>query len=115
MSKHFHEVEDVVADELFLGWYYRQTPEQVAAWEKWLADNPDQQSVVKQAIGFMDSLPKSKLIIPAMETEARLAQLNKRIDESSTPVVSMRPSRKRWWITGAAAVIVLLVGTFTVF
>ncbi|HEX2627739.1 MAG TPA: hypothetical protein VHM26_01965, partial [Chitinophagaceae bacterium] len=111
MSKHFHEVEEVVADELFLGWYYRQTPEQVAAWEKWLADNPGQQSLVKQAIGFMDSLPKPKLVIPAMETEARLAQLNKRIDESATPVVSMRPSRKRWWITAAAAVIVLLVGT----
>jgi transmembrane sensor len=115
MSKHFHEIEEVVADELFLGWYYRQSPEQVAAWEKWLADNPDQQDLVKQAIGFMDSLPKSKTVIPAQETETRLAQLNKRIDGSSTPVVSMRTSRKRWWITAAAAVIVLLIGTFTVF
>lgn len=115
MSKHFHEIEEVVADELFLSWYYRQSPEKVAAWEKWLADNPDQELLVKQAIGFMDSLPKSKTVIPAMETETRLAQLNKRIDESSTPVVSMHSSRKRWWIAAAAAVIVLLVGTFIVF
>jgi transmembrane sensor len=115
MSKHFHEVEEVVADELFLGWYYRQSPEKVAAWEKWLADNPGQQSLVKQAIGFMDSLPKPKMIIPATETSAQLAQLNQRIDGLTTPVVSIRSSRKRWWIAAAAAVIVLLVGTFTVF
>jgi transmembrane sensor len=114
MIKHFQQVEDVLADETFLGWYFKADDEQVSTWENWLAVNPDQQALVSQAVGLMDSLSVQQIAPSPADTAAKLAQLNQRIDEAGTPVVTMRPSRKRWWI-GAAAAVLLLAGAFTIF
>lgn len=113
MDKYFQQAEDVMADETFLGWYFKDD-EKVRAWENWLAANPEQQPIVDQAVELMNSLPKQQSALPAAEIEAKLAQLNRRIDESATPVIPMRSTRKRWWI-GAAAAVLLLAGTFTLF
>lgn len=108
MTKNFQHVEDVLADELFLAWYSKVNNDQVILWEQWLAANPGQQSLVNEAIAFMDHLPQQDQIITAAQTEARLAELHKRINESATPVVSMKGSRRRWWIGAAAAVLLII-------
>src|SRR5687768_10502357 len=114
MIKHFQQVEDVLADETFLGWYFKADDEQVSTWENWLAANPDQQAIVNQAVELMNSLPTHQITPSPAETEQKLAQLNRRIDEVAIPVIPMRSNRKRWWI-GAAAAVLLLAGAFTFF
>lgn len=114
MVKKFQTVEDVVADESFLNWYYKESEERIHEWESWLSVNPDQAPLVQEAIEFMDQLSLKKMPVSAEETERQLTAIHKRIDENNTPVVRMRSSRKRWWISAAAAV-VLIAASVTYF
>lgn len=114
MTKHFQQLEDVLSDETFLGWYFKTNDEQVKEWENWVAANPDQQPLVQQAVSWMDSLPKQEVTPSSTEIEAKLAQLHLRIEDADVPVIPMRSSRRRWWI-GAAAAVLLLAGAFLFF
>jgi transmembrane sensor len=108
MIKNFQNAEDVLADELFLAWYLKVDNDQIILWEQWLAANPGQQSLVNEAIAFMDNLPQQEQLITTAQTEVRLSELHKKINESATPVVSMKGSRRRWWIGAAAAVLIII-------
>jgi ferric-dicitrate binding protein FerR (iron transport regulator) len=107
MIKQFQTVEDVVADESFLSWYYRESEERIHEWESWLSENPDQQPLVQEAIDFMDQVSLKEMPVSVAETEQKLAALHERINENAAPVVRMRSSRKRWWIAAAAAVLLI--------
>jgi transmembrane sensor len=113
MTRNFQHVEDVISDDAFLGWYYQQSPEQVTTWEEWLRQHPEYDSLVKQSVSFMNELQLQEATV-ASDTEARLTQLHQRMDETAAPVVPIRRSFKRWWMS-AAAVAVLLIGTFFYF
>ena len=110
MTKNFELAEEVIADESFLGWYFRESDEQVKAWETWLNANPHQQPLVQQAVEFMNSLSYKEKSVAAERVEQQLLQLNDRINETETPVVHIKSSRRRWWISAAAAVLLLVGG-----
>lgn len=110
MVKNFQLAEDIIADESFLGWYFRESEEKVKEWEKWLSDNPDQQPLVQQAVEFMNNLSLKEIPVSAEQTEHQLAQLNERINTTEAPVIRMAPSKKRWWLSAAAAVLLLAAG-----
>jgi ferric-dicitrate binding protein FerR (iron transport regulator) len=114
MTKNFQQVEDVMTDESFLAWYFRESDSGVAAWENWLAANPGQQALVHQAVVLMGQLSQKQATVSDEEVETKLLQLHERIGETATPVVRMNTSRKRWWI-GVAAAVLLVVGGFTFF
>ncbi len=105
-------MEDILADEDFLAWYFNANEEQAMKWEQWLAKNPQQQSLVTEAIEFMDSFSGKELSANVSQTEEELRLLNNRINELETPVVRMNSSRKKWWMSAAAAILIL-AGTFT--
>lgn len=110
MAKNFQLIDEVVADELFLGWYFKETEEQVNAWENWLAENPHQQSLVQQAVAFMNDLSQKEKSVAEEQVEQKLWQLNNRINETEAPVIKMNNSRKRWWISAAAAILLIAGG-----
>lgn len=110
MAKKFQLIEDVVADESFSGWYFKESDEKVKAWEKWLSDNPDQQPLVREAVEFMNNLSLKEIPVSAEQTEQKLAELNERINETATPVIKMKTSNRRWWMSAAAAVLLLAAG-----
>jgi transmembrane sensor len=112
MIKNFYNMEDILADEDFLAWYFNENKEQAMKWEQWLAKNPQQQSLVTEAIEFMNSFSGKELSANVSQTEEKLRLLNNRINELETPVVRMNSSRKKWWMSAAAAILIL-AGTFT--
>jgi transmembrane sensor len=112
MIKNFYNMEDILADEDFLAWYFNANKEQAMKWEQWLAKNPQQQSLVTEAIEFMNSFSGKELSANVSQTEEKLRLLNNRINELETPVVRMNSSRKKWWMSAAAAILIL-AGTFT--
>jgi transmembrane sensor len=114
MAKNFQVVEDVAADETFLGWYFKESEEKIRLWEEWLRDNPDQQQLASEAVEFMNKLSRKEITVDTAKIEQKLSQLNDRINDAGAAVIPMRSSRKRWWIAAAAAVL-LLIGGITYF
>lgn len=114
MAKNFQLIEDIVADESFLSWYFKENEEKVREWENWLSDNPQQLPLVQQAVEFMNNLSQKEIPVTAGQTEKQLLQLHERINNTEAPVVHMKTSKKRWWISAAAAVL-LVIGAVTFF
>lgn len=108
MQKNFVTVDDMIVDELFLSWYYKENDESSKAWEKWLTENPAYQPMAAEAVAIMKSLAVQEGVVPASRTEAAYARLNEKLDE--TPIISMNRSRKRWWMSAAAAILIICAG-----
>ena len=114
MVKNFQSVDEVVADEAFLGWYFKESEAKVDLWENWVTSNPPFQSLVEKAVEFMNNLSHHEKNPPAEQVEAKLLQLHNRIKKSTAPVIAMKTSTRRWWMS-AAAIILLVVGGYTFF
>ncbi len=56
MFKNFQSVEEIIGDGTFQAWYFRNNPDQVETWEKWMEANPGQSELVNQAIQWMKEL-----------------------------------------------------------
>ncbi|HET9431289.1 MAG TPA: FecR family protein, partial [Chitinophagaceae bacterium] len=111
MTKHFQRVEDILTDEDFLAWYYREDIEKVKSWEQWMKEHPGQQPLVNEAIVFMNEFKMDEApAINAGGIEQKLQGLHNRLTELDTPVVKMRITRKRWWISAAAVIVLLAAG-----
>jgi ferric-dicitrate binding protein FerR (iron transport regulator) len=113
MTKNFKQVEDIMEDQDFLAWHFKESDKAVNEWEQWLEDNREQQPLVEEAIYLMRHLPTQLSAVEEVKTEQQLRKLNERINELETTVVPMRSSRRRWWMSAAAAV--LLAGAGFIF
>jgi transmembrane sensor len=113
MVKNFQNVEEVIVDEAFQGWFFRHSDKQVAAWQNWLAENPGQLPLVQQAIEFMTELKINEQGISPVQIKEAYTRLNTRLDKlenEAVPVVQLAPRRKRWWLSAAAAVLLIIAG-----
>jgi transmembrane sensor len=114
MQKSFENVEEVISDEMFLSWFYKENDEKAKAWEKWLADNAGYQTIVNEAIELLTALNLQEKAISPLQIEVAYDKLNQKVGElereSDVPVVTMQSSRKRWWLGAAAAVLILFAG-----
>lgn len=112
MNKVFHQAEDVLADEEFRAWYFRQSPEAVRQWEQWLAANPQYTMLVEEAVAFMQAMPRERVLSAEADTEKQLLQLTKRIGETAeVPAIPVQKRAYRIFWQAAAAVL-LLAGVF---
>src|SRR5258705_8271396 len=113
MHKNLSTVEEMIADELFLAWYYKESDEKADAWENWLNANPARQTMVSEAVNVMDRLRATEAPVSSFRVEAAYNKLNLKLEEledDMAPVVPMKPSRRRWLIGAAAAVLILVAG-----
>ena len=115
MSQNFLYMEDVLAEEGFLGWYFKDGSQEAESWEKWMNEHPEKRSLVNEAIVFLEELPKENWIITRDRIDTKLNELRSKIDTAETrkpaPIVPFLNLRSRW-MTAAAAVILLLAGIF---
>jgi len=109
MDKVFLSVDDVLADEDFLAWYFKGSVKKAATWEQWLADHPDRQPLVNEAIGLLSEIHSQEKEIAAEKVEAAAKKLNAAIEGREAPVISIKKPRKRWWLS-AAAVLAAVAG-----
>lgn len=125
MSKTYAGVEDLLCDESFLSWYFK-TDTSIRQWEQWIADNPDQQPRIAQAVAFLQSLSLQE---PALHTDQvtqaeilllekiRLAEQHHIRTASETLPADGAPRAhkmypSRWWMA-AASVILLAAGIYS--
>ena len=113
MQKNFATVEEMIADDTFLSWFYRENDEKINAWENWLNENSGYQSLAAEATRLMNALKIPEAPVSSFRVEAAYDKLNGRLEElenDMTPVKTMKPTGKRWWIGAAAAVVILFAG-----
>ena len=105
------QVEDILADETFQSWYFKDNSEKSAEWEKWLEEHPGKLELVASAIDFMNKMPKEQGRPDAASINSQLRALHEKLD-GPAKLAPVRRLRKRWWAAAAAAVILLLAGSF---
>jgi len=56
MGKSFLRVEDILSDEEFLSWYFRDSAEKTQAWNDWAMANPQYKSLIDEAVNVVSQL-----------------------------------------------------------
>src|SRR5215831_13691830 len=113
MQKSFASVEEMIADDMFLSWFYKKSDEKIAAWEKWLNENPEYESLASEAVDLMEELNLSEAPVSSSGVEAAYAKLRTKLEEydnDMAPVRTIKSHRRRWWIGAAAAVLIAVAG-----
>lgn len=103
MERTVHSVEDVLADDAFLAWYFREPSQKADDWDQWMIQHPESQLLVKEAIQWMDRRPREISPLPDQTAKA-LAATRTRI-----PVSVKKSHRIGWRMTAAAASVLVLV------
>lgn len=114
MVKGFMNVEEVLADETFQSWFSKENEEQVRIWESWMIANPDQHSLVQEAVTIMEKIDMKENAVPAADIEMAFGKLNEKLGETEntlSPVFQLKAHRNRWWM--AAAAVLIIAGTFS--
>lgn len=112
MSPHFNSIEEIIADENFLSWYFKTGETKAAAWEEWLVQHAADQQLVAEAVHYLDGVRIKEKEIPAQKAENAWSQIEASLN--APKVIGMRP-RRRWWIPASAAAVILLVIGFAYF
>lgn len=112
MEKRFSTVEDIIADESFQAWYFRQEEAAVKHWEATLAADPALLLLVKEATAYMEALAVREQSVPAGQLQRAEQRLMQNLEQTSPArVISIKRSKPRWW-WAAAAVLLLSLGGF---
>src|SRR5215213_4704841 len=110
---HFESIEEVIADDLFLAWYFKTDEAKAKEWTNLLLMHQHYVPLVEQAITWMNDLGMKEKELPAGQIETAYQKLKTSLD--SAPVIEMRPKRKRWWIPAAAAAVLLSIAAIAYF
>jgi ferric-dicitrate binding protein FerR (iron transport regulator) len=110
VKKFLNTIEDVIADEHFLAWYFQDDNNKAKQWEEWLSQNPQITPLVQQSIDWLNAYRITEKEISSDQIEAAHQKLMSSLTDA--PVIGMKPRRSRWWIPAAAAVLVFAVAGF---
>ncbi|MGZ3881760.1 MAG: FecR family protein [Flavisolibacter sp.] len=110
MDKSFNTIEDVIADDHFFAWYSQNDLVKANEWEGWLSLNPQFAPLVQLSIDWLNGskLAENEPSIQQVEEahQKLISSLNRR------RIVPMKRPVTLWWVSAAAAVLILLVSGF---
>jgi ferric-dicitrate binding protein FerR (iron transport regulator) len=113
MLKNYSDVEELLIDESFLGWHFKSDKDAISKWESWIAETPEKMSLVREAIGLLDTMQISDINVSGTQTrlaeEKLFAHINSSSETVSNPSILIR--RRRWFIA-VAAFLVLITGAW---
>ena len=117
MDERFTDSRPLVDDPTFRQYVRRTDPDAVQRWTAWLARNPDQLPIVREAtrlVQQLDDLPRHKLTDP--EITAELNQVQARLN-IPTPTGLIKPlnnpfrmGRMAYWVAAASVVLISMLG-----
>ncbi len=107
MNTLFKEVSDVLADERFLSYYFKDDEHGIDVWESMMAADPGLSDLTTEAIVLLKSLPSREVPVERRQVEESLGRL--RVKRDQAPVVRLRTGRT-WWVAAAAVAVLLVAG-----
>lgn len=69
MEKVFENVDEVLADDDFLAWYFKSDESRAYQWKSWMDQNPALQYLVHEAVQTMQYLEFNESQLPGQEIE----------------------------------------------
>jgi transmembrane sensor len=106
----FNSIEEVIANEFFLAWYFKKDELKAKEWEHWLLDHPEYASLIQESILWLKEHYIIEKELDTQKVEEAYLKLDKALD--AAPVVVMRPKRRNWWVPAAAAILVFAIAGF---
>jgi|HubBroStandDraft_1064217.scaffolds.fasta_scaffold176962_2 hypothetical protein len=88
MAEPYPSIEELLADEGFLAWYFGTDEVEVARWTRWICASDEHAELARQAYDFLQSLEVEDRTVVTEEDIARLwARIQARIraEESKEP------------------------------
>jgi transmembrane sensor len=114
MDIRYNKVEDFLADESFLNYYFEKDSEDSFYWQEWIEDNQEQHSLITEARSLLDilSLKWSK-----EQISHKYSILRRRMEE---PVSSIKLSpwsiiRNNGWSAAASIIIILFCSAIYIY
>ena len=101
MEKKIQSVEDVLADEAFLAWYFRNSDSEAKKWEQYITSHPEITPLMDDAIRLLRQFPAEKQV-ELGRMEESLASIQQRLGNGKVV-------RSNWiWRWAAAAAVLFL-------
>lgn len=105
-NREFNSIEEVLADEFFQAWYYKNDEMRARQWALWLQEHPQYTSLVDETIAVMDDMQMIEKQVSDNQTEKAWQKVESVIKENNKKV----NIRKGWWLPAAAAMLLLVAG-----
>ncbi|MEM9328657.1 MAG: FecR domain-containing protein [Bacteroidota bacterium] len=110
--KHF-QLEDFLTDEFFVSWVHNPDPSSDHFWENWLKQHPDKVLLIREARTIVQSVGYKHQYRP--EAGDYLEVLEKIHQKKHSKLHHQYKHQNRRWLGMAAAVLLLLVGSYLVY
>src|SRR5215208_7505526 len=112
MEKVFRTVDEVLADESFLAWYFKKSPGAVQEWNRWLAANPGHHQKVAEATALLAKMTVKEKEIPPGQIESAIERLNSSLVSTTSQEAKLVrfSSRHKWWMAAAAILLLFSIG-----
>lgn len=112
MNSHLNSIEDIIADERFLAWYFKTDEILAKEWKRWLSRHPESSLLVAESIAYLDEFHLQEESVPEAKINIAFERLTASLPTTTIPVVNIRSRIKTTWWASAAAVILLFVSGY---
>ncbi|MBS1660312.1 MAG: FecR domain-containing protein [Bacteroidetes bacterium] len=120
MTEQYKEPEDLLSDESFLAWYFKEPGGMQEKWDHWMSGRPDRIRLVQQAVSLLEETRMPERPLPVQQIAKAEERLFAQIDAAasapapSAPAPASAPpgittplfNRRRWMV--AASILALL-------
>lgn len=114
MKETYNVVEELISDESFISWFHRFNDGDIKKWDGWIAENPDKQPLVNEAVRLLSYIKFEDVPVSEQMKQDAEAKLRQAISSSaSAKVIPIK--RKRIWYAAAAAAALLIALSLTLF
>jgi transmembrane sensor len=112
MPQRYDDVDDLLADETFLGWYLKSNKKDIDDWDQWISENQPESRLIFEAVHLLDRLKGNDVPVPASQVAAAEAKLFSNAAFTTAEKWRFSQVIRSKWIIAAAAVVVVVLGAF---
>jgi len=108
VDKFFNTIEDVIADDLFLAWYFKDDELKAKQWQEFMKENEQMMPLIQQSVDWLNSTLLNEKELSKAQIEAAHQKFVTSLSKAT--IVEMKHRKLKWWIPAAAILIFVIAG-----